>query len=296
MSTKFSFEVPLKHLDDFDEDQDFLFTLSFLFASPEYCTYVSDKAQGRPVWVDNSTNELKQPDSIASLLALYKGLSADFVVAPDHPDWNQESMLLKWLELSKLASPERTFCVIHHPDWIGHFTSYGVVKFAAPYDFRYCSLAKLMRFSECHFLGLLSVRELQLAKPPTCDTSMPIKLAFSGLSVQEWVEANCPHIHSTPGFFDQSMTLEQVKKAKENIKELRSLLSEEDIVNNPKHYTQGKIEVLDFITDQQLPYLPSTVLKYLCRYRYKNGLEDLKKAEFYLKRLIKEVEDEGTCT
>ena len=62
-----------------------------------------------------------------------------------------------------------------------------------------------------------------------------------------------------------------------------------DTVNHPSHYTQGKIEVLDFILDQDLPYLPGQVIKYICRYRFKNGVEDLRKAEFYLKRLIKEL-------
>ena len=63
-----------------------------------------------------------------------------------------------------------------------------------------------------------------------------------------------------------------------------------DPVSRPAHYTQGKIEVLDFILDQDLPYLPGQVIKYICRYRFKNGLEDLQKAEFYLKRLIEEWE------
>ena len=63
-----------------------------------------------------------------------------------------------------------------------------------------------------------------------------------------------------------------------------------DTVNNPAHYTHGKIEVLDFILDQDLPYLPGQVIKYICRYRFKNGLEDLQKAEFYLKRLIEGLE------
>ena len=63
-----------------------------------------------------------------------------------------------------------------------------------------------------------------------------------------------------------------------------------DPVSRPAHYTQGKIEVLDFILDQELPYLPGQVIKYICRYRFKNGLEDLQKAEFYLKRLIEEWE------
>ena len=62
-----------------------------------------------------------------------------------------------------------------------------------------------------------------------------------------------------------------------------------DLVNNPPHYTQGKIEVLDFILDQRLPYLEGQIVKYVSRHRYKgDSIQDLRKAEFYLKRLIAE--------
>ena len=64
-------------------------------------------------------------------------------------------------------------------------------------------------------------------------------------------------------------------------------------VTHPPHYTQGKIEVLDFILDQDLPYLAGNIVKYICRYRFKNGVEDLQKAEFYLKRLIEELSCPG---
>jgi len=65
-----------------------------------------------------------------------------------------------------------------------------------------------------------------------------------------------------------------------------------DNVNHPKHYTQGKIEVIDFILDQKMPYLESNILKYICRHRYKNGLEDLKKAQWYINKLIEVTENE----
>ncbi len=64
-----------------------------------------------------------------------------------------------------------------------------------------------------------------------------------------------------------------------------------DAINHPSHYTQGKIEVLDFILDQDMTYLAGNIIKYVCRYRYKGSpAEDLKKARFYLDRLIKELE------
>ena len=61
----------------------------------------------------------------------------------------------------------------------------------------------------------------------------------------------------------------------------------EDLINHPKHYTQGKIEVHSFILDQQLPWDAGNVVKYVCRYRFKGGLEDLLKARWYLNSLIR---------
>lgn len=61
-----------------------------------------------------------------------------------------------------------------------------------------------------------------------------------------------------------------------------------DLVNHPPHYTTGKIEVLDFILDQKFGYLDGQVIKYVSRYRWKQSpLQDLRKAAFYLDRLIK---------
>lgn len=60
-------------------------------------------------------------------------------------------------------------------------------------------------------------------------------------------------------------------------------------VNHPKHYTDGKIEVIDFIEDKKLPYHLGNVIKYVCRAGKKDPLkevEDLQKAEWYLKRYI----------
>ena len=59
-----------------------------------------------------------------------------------------------------------------------------------------------------------------------------------------------------------------------------------DIVNSPKHYTQGAIEPIDYILANDLDFLEGNVVKYVTRHKFKNGLEDLKKAEYYLKTLI----------
>ena len=57
-------------------------------------------------------------------------------------------------------------------------------------------------------------------------------------------------------------------------------------VNHPKHYTNGKIEPIDFINGNNMDYLEGNIIKYISRYKFKNGLEDLEKAKFYLNMLI----------
>ena len=63
-----------------------------------------------------------------------------------------------------------------------------------------------------------------------------------------------------------------------------------DMVNHPPHYNQKSVECIDAIesaTDNGFEYyLQGNIIKYLWRYRYKNGLQDLKKASCYLNRLI----------
>lgn len=67
-----------------------------------------------------------------------------------------------------------------------------------------------------------------------------------------------------------------------------------DNVNHPSHYTRGKIEVWDFIIDQDLNYLCGNVVKYVCRAGEKDPakhVEDLEKAKAYLNREIKRVQE-----
>lgn len=55
----------------------------------------------------------------------------------------------------------------------------------------------------------------------------------------------------------------------------------------PDYYKgNGKIEVWDFIASQNLNFFEGNIIKYVCRHRNKNGVEDLKKARTYLDKLI----------
>lgn len=72
-----------------------------------------------------------------------------------------------------------------------------------------------------------------------------------------------------------------------------------DTVNHPSHYTQGSIETIDYIEQTaqgysgNVAYCIGNVLKYVSRAPFKNGKEDLLKAEWYLKRAIQRWSDKS---
>ncbi|EIX3645000.1 DUF3310 domain-containing protein [Salmonella enterica subsp. enterica serovar Montevideo] len=71
-----------------------------------------------------------------------------------------------------------------------------------------------------------------------------------------------------------------------------------DNVNHPDHYTQGGVECIDAITAATAnktgieAVCVANVIKYLWRYELKNGEEDVKKAQWYLNRLVAELENQ----
>lgn len=52
------------------------------------------------------------------------------------------------------------------------------------------------------------------------------------------------------------------------------------------HYEDMKIQPIEFILENNLDFLQGNILKYICRYKSKNGLQDLLKARHYLDILI----------
>jgi len=86
--------------------------------------------------------------------------------------------------------------------------------------------------------------------------------------------------------------------------EVKSIMNETEIwksadaVNHPSHYTKGGIECIDIIkvitgnyTKPFCGLLVGNIIKYIYRAPNKNGLEDLKKAQWYLNKLIDEWEE-----
>lgn len=70
-----------------------------------------------------------------------------------------------------------------------------------------------------------------------------------------------------------------------------------DMVQHPQHYNQGGIECIDAIKAATVgktgieAFCVGNAIKYLFRYENKNGLEDVKKAQWYINRLIQELEE-----
>lgn len=74
-----------------------------------------------------------------------------------------------------------------------------------------------------------------------------------------------------------------------------------DEVQKPQHYADTKIEVIDYIEDKNLGFCLGNVIKYVSRAGKKHSagmsdkektIQDLKKAQYYLDRRIKEIEEE----
>lgn len=101
-----------------------------------------------------------------------------------------------------------------------------------------------------------------------------------------------------------TFTVQKVKKAMNQVKageqldkstELLTNILKEDMVNSPPHYNQHGVECIDAIraaTDKGYKYyLQGNIIKYLWRFDYKGKpVEDLKKAKWYLEKLIEHVD------
>jgi len=79
---------------------------------------------------------------------------------------------------------------------------------------------------------------------------------------------------------------------KDNKKDKDNLGHFFDVVDRPMHYAAGNIECIDAIEAQLSPeefrgYLKGNIIKYLWREKHKGGVESLKKAQWYLTKLIK---------
>lgn len=106
---------------------------------------------------------------------------------------------------------------------------------------------------------------------------------------QPILDKNCLNIGISPEA-DLDKALELIGYVDKNVKTEKN----EDVVNRPKHYTDGKIEPIEFIEDKKLGFCLGNAIKYIARAGKKDPtkeVEDLKKARWYIERRIKEIEE-----
>lgn len=111
------------------------------------------------------------------------------------------------------------------------------------------------------------------------------------------VDDNCEKINTAPSVTkrinDKHNILNGLLNSDGSVdgeKLMEKLESQNDSVNHPSHYTDGKIEVIDFIEDKKLGYHLGNACKYISRCRLKNDgrdkVQDLRKAIWYIERQI----------
>ena len=117
--------------------------------------------------------------------------------------------------------------------------------------------------------------------------------------IPEQTQKAMDKVHEAEALLDEATEELEIpalyRKSVEALKEIAGqTATPSDNVNHPAHYTQGGIECIEAIkasmTEEEFRgYLKGCQIKYLWRYRLKNGVEDLKKASWYLNRLIVEL-------
>lgn len=131
------------------------------------------------------------------------------------------------------------------------------------------------------------------------DPNFPIRMEYSDTKNREWVaDIESWYKNFAPLYNEKDPQPEKDRRS--NLKEIiqgvevdleKSLEEQSDNVNHPAHYGQGNIEAIEYIEDfltkeEYIGYLRGNIAKYLHRWRYKNGEEDLEKAQWYLDKLI----------
>lgn len=117
-----------------------------------------------------------------------------------------------------------------------------------------------------------------------CSDGCPMKKLWRGTTY------DCKWREMTDDMLNKYLDIIGATNSKEQI--INPSDAKPDIVNHPSHYCQGGIECIDAIkaTTVNKPGIEAVcvanVIKYLFRYETKNGLEDVRKAQFYLNRLV----------
>lgn len=126
-----------------------------------------------------------------------------------------------------------------------------------------------------------------------------VKLSIKGAnSTHTWLDDPMNHHHDDEAdtLRFRMPTLSEKKRRTDNAKKLSLQMEAQDNIN-PSHYRQGKIECIDIINEMvrdkggMEAVCVANATKYLYRYKNKGGVESVKKAKWYLEKLINHLEN-----
>lgn len=113
-----------------------------------------------------------------------------------------------------------------------------------------------------------------------------------------WSDLNDAKVICKTGLLDTDIFRIQFPNFEDLTERMWDEEEKKDVVNHPQHYiSENGLETIDvieaFTADLKgiEAVCTANIIKYICRWKHKNGLEDLKKAHWYLERLIKTIEN-----
>lgn len=236
----FSFEVPLKHLDDFEPYQDFHFAISTHCIDRNYIDfYKSHTELGlKTVWLDNGFNETKQADDPHDLIYYMREMGAIKVFSPDDIEWEYSKIEQAYETMTRHLGHKSVIPVLRNMDFYERFSkTHPTTVVAVPFrrrpdgvspEWNNGQLIDLCSAEWVHYLGLNNIEELEKTRPNSCDTSIPIKLAMIKKSTLSWAKANCPRIHRADlpkDFFNCTLTTKEIDDAIKNIQQLKKIIN-----------------------------------------------------------------------
>jgi hypothetical protein len=243
---KVSFEVPLAHLYDFDEYQDYLFVLSHLCENPLYKNYVISSNKFKIL--DNSAYELKRSVPASQICDVAEEIKADVIVVPDVLGDTDETLKVTeefYKEFTKRPGLKgvKTMIVPQGTTYSEYLMCYYKMR-GFPYDMIGVSFYTPGPLFESEDLRLKKVQSIVNAEPnkkihllglyrpsflyeykkylsiESIDTSMPVALAVYG---KEFTDKSVKE-GRPPAFFDLRLNKEQLSLAKRNIDNFKRII------------------------------------------------------------------------
>lgn len=121
------------------------------------------------------------------------------------------------------------------------------------------------------------------------------KYIGTGFGEEKYLHRNVDNKNRPMSAEDFGVDPEYYRKEVNKLNVKTGIEYKKDLVNHPPHYTDGKIEVIDYIHDKKLGFNLGNAIKYISRAGKKNPdkyVEDLEKAIFYIKDEIKRLQNE----